>query len=411
MTIRENELRVLVVAPTGRDGLLICSLLAGNGIACASLATSEMARMELQAGAGVIILAEETLTLPDVAAWAAQISEQPSWSDLPLLLLTMAGAVNAESRRKALARKPLGNQVLLERPVRPDTLISAVQAALRSRRRQYQVRDLMAERHVAEEALRKAEKLAVAARLAASFSHEINNPLASVTNLLYLIGLSSSLNETRNYAGIASRELARVSEIVTRNLKFHSEPIKPAAVEITQVVNAALNLYQGRLATAGISIERDFRECPLVLGMAGELRQLIVNLIANALDAIGHGGTLKIRIAAAREHRNGSRPGVRVTVGDSGSGIRPEIRNTLFEPFVGTRENTGTGLGLWVSAEIVRRHGGTIRVKSRVRPPFTGTVFSVFLPAHPGWTPAHHSASDYGCESLLLTNQLHPRNN
>lgn len=407
MTIRENELRVLVVAPTGRDGLLICRLLAGNGIACASLATSEMARSELQAGAGVIILAEEILTLPDVAAWAAQISEQPSWSDLPLLLLTMAGAVNAESRRKALARKPLGNQVLLERPVRPDTLISAVQAALRSRHRQYQVRDLMAERHVAEEALRKAEKLAVAARLAASFSHEINNPLASVTNLLYLIGLSSSLNETRNYAGIASRELARVSEIVTQNLKFHSEPIRPAAVEITQVVNAALNLYQGRLATAEISIERDFRDCPLVLGMAGELRHLIVNLIANALDAIGHGGSLRIRIAGAHERRNGS-PGVRVTVGDSGSGIRPEIRNTLFEPFVSTRGNTGTGLGLWVSSEIVRRHGGTIRAKSRVRPPFTGTVFSVFLPAHPGWTSAHHSASDYEGERLLLMNQSHP---
>ena len=198
MTSQENEFRVLVVAPSGRDGPLICDLLASNGIFCASLSTSEMARMELNAGAGALILAEEILTLPDIAAWAEQISQQPSWSDLPLLLLTMAGAVSAESRRKALARKPLGNQVLLERPVRPDTLISAVQAALRSRRRQYQVRDLMAERRVAEQALRKAEKLAVAARLAASFSHEINNPLESVTNLLYLVGGSSSLNEAES---------------------------------------------------------------------------------------------------------------------------------------------------------------------------------------------------------------------
>ncbi|MGB9148115.1 MAG: ATP-binding protein [Acidobacteriaceae bacterium] len=110
---------------------------------------------------------------------------------------------------------------------------------------------------------------------------------------------------------------------------------------------------------------------------------MIQNLIANALDAIGHGGRLRIRITGAHERRNGS-PGVRVTVGDSGSGISPEIRNMLFEPFVSTRENTGTGLGLWVSAEIVRRHGGTIRVKSRLRPPFTGTVFSVFLPAPVG---------------------------
>ncbi|MGB6131383.1 MAG: ATP-binding protein [Acidobacteriaceae bacterium] len=398
MTIRENELRVLVVAPTGRDGLLVCNLLAANGIACASLSTSEMARMELDAGAGVIILAEEILTLPDIAAWAAQISEQPSWSDLPLLLLTMAGPVNAESRRKTLARKPLGNQVLLERPVRPDTLISAVQAALRSRRRQYQVRDLIAERHAAEEALRKAEKLAVAARLAASFSHEINNPLAAVTNLLYLIGISSSLDDTQTYATVAAKELARVSEMVSRNLKFHRESNKPVAVQIAQVLNAALDLYQPRLAAADILIERDFRECAPVLGSPGELRHLMLNLIANALDAIGRCGTLKLRIAGTREHKNGTRSGVRVTVGDTGSGIRPEIRNTLFEPFVGTKGNIGTGLGLWVSSEIVRRHGGTIRVKSRFNSSSPGTAFSVFLPSHPNWTAAARLGEERHCE-------------
>ncbi|MFZ0633294.1 MAG: ATP-binding protein [Acidobacteriaceae bacterium] len=404
MTARENELRVLVVAPTGRDGPMICNLLAGNGLACVSSGTSEAARMELKAGAGAIVMAEEVLTLPEIAAWAAQVSEQPSWSDLPLLLLTAAGAVNGANLRKALARKPLGNVILLERPVRPETLISAMQAALRSRGRQYQVRDFMAERLVAEQALRRAEKLAVAARLAASFSHEINNPLAAVTNLLYLIGVSSSLDETQEYAEIATRELTRVSEIVTRNLRFHKESIKPGAVEITEVVNAALNLYQVRLATAKISIERDFRECSPIVGVGGELRQLIVNLIANALDAIGHGGTLKIRIAATHERSNGSRPGVRVTIGDSGSGIRPEIRNTLFEPFVSTKGNTGTGLGLWVSSEIVRRHGGTIQVKSRVNSSLTGTVFSIFLPSHHNWTPSRHGGEvqDCGCQTLLL---------
>jgi signal transduction histidine kinase len=390
MTIRENELRVLVIAPSGRDGELICNLLGSKGMACVPSATSEMARMELNAGAGAIILAEEMLTLPDIALWAAQISEQPSWSDLPLILLTMAGAVRAESRRKASAREALGNQVLLERPVRPDTLISTVQAALRSRLRQYQLRDFISAQVVAEEALRKAEKLAVVARLAASFSHEINNPLESVTNLLYLIGVSSSIDETRTYAETASRELARVSEMVSQNLRIHRESIKPVAVEITQVANSALNLYQARLTAAGISIERDFRECSPVLGAPGELRQLMLNLIANALDAIGKGGTLKIRIADSCEHNHGSRPGVRVTIGDTGSGIRPEIRKMLFEPFVSTKGNTGTGLGLWVSSEIVRKHGGTIRVKSRSHPPFTGTVFSIFLPSHPNWITAHH---------------------
>ena len=94
----------------------------------------------------------------------------------------------------------------------------------------------------------------------------------------------------------------------------------------------------------------------------------------------GDGGTLKLRIAGSHEHNNGSRSGVRVTIGDTGSGISPEIRQSIFEPFVGTKGDTGTGLGLWIGYEIVRKHGGTIQVKSRAHSAFTGTVFSVFLP-------------------------------
>ena len=161
MTTHESDLRVLVVAPSGRDGPMICELLAANGIASVFAADPEMARHELHTGAGAVVLAEEVLTLPVIAAWGADVSAQASWSDLPLILLTIAGAVSAESRRKALARQPMGNLVLLERPVRPETLISTVEAALRSRRRQYQVRDFIAEQQAAEETLRKAEKLAV----------------------------------------------------------------------------------------------------------------------------------------------------------------------------------------------------------------------------------------------------------
>jgi len=130
-------------------------------------------------------------------------------------------------------------------------------------------------------------------------------------------------------------------------------------------------------------VERDFRECEPVLALAGELRQLIVNLVGNAVDAMGRGGTLKIRIAGARERRNGARPGIRLTVADTGTGIHPEIKKKLFEPFVSTKGDTGTGLGLWVSSEIVQKHSGTIQVKSSAISPVTGTVFSVFLPLQP----------------------------
>ena len=250
------------------------------------------------------------------------------------------------------------------------------------------MRDFLDASRVTEKALRKSEKLALAGRLAASIAHEINNPLASVTNLLYLIRTSASLEDAKKHTEVAERELARVSQIVTQTLRFYREPSKPAYVQIPEILDSALTLYQPRLTHAEIIIERDFRECTPILAMAGELRQVILNLIGNALDAIGRGGTLKLRVTNTREHSNGSRPGIRLTIADTGSGIEPEIRKTLFEPFVSTKGNMGTGLGLWISSEIIRKHGGTIQVKSRALPPSTGAVFSVFLPLTPSGVPA-----------------------
>lgn len=377
MTTTEIELRALVIAPTGRDAELICNLLASQNISCEIFPSAEAARVEAGAGAGVVIMAEEALLLPDVDLWAKQMGEQPSWSELFFILLTVPGE---RSRRRMLAQQPLGNIVLLERPVRPETLISTVRAALRSRRRQYEMRDHLATVGLAEVALRKSEKLAVAGRLALSISHEINNPLAAVTNLLYLIGTSSTLDESKAWAETAARELARVAEIVTQTLRFYRDPSKPTVVHIDEIVDSALALYLPRLASAEIEIERDFRNCSPIVAMSGELRQVTLNLIGNAVDAIGHGGRLKIRAANARQHSNGSLRGVRLTIADTGSGIPPEVRDSLFEPFVSTKGDTGTGLGLWLSSQIVRKHGGTIQVKSRARPPDSGTVFSVFLP-------------------------------
>lgn len=386
MTSREHESRVLVYTPTGRDALLICNLLTSKGIACVSLPNAETALIELKMGAAVLVLAEEGLTLTNVTKWSAQISEQPSWSDFPIILLTVSGEVDRESKRRMLARQPLGNLVLLERPVRPETFISTVQAALRSRLRQYQMRDFLDQIRATEEALRKSEKLAVAGRLAASIAHEINNPLESVINLLYLIGTSTSLEEAKNHTDVAAGELARVSQIVTHTLSFYREPNRPVYVQIPEILNSALTLYHGRLSHAEISVERDLRECSPILAMAGELRQVILNLIGNALDAIGQSGTLKVRVANTHEHSNGSRPGVRLTIADNGSGIRPEIRSTIFEPFVSTKGKMRTGLGLWISSEIIRKHGGIIQVKSRTVSP-SGTVFSVFLPLIPKTNP------------------------
>jgi signal transduction histidine kinase len=387
----DHDLHVLVVAPTGRDGILICALLTKQGIQCTVCPTSEAALERLDETAGALIVAEEVFTPSNIAVWGAKISAQPSWSDFPIIVLTVAGAVDPSSQKKMLFREPLGNVVLLERPIRPETLISTVKASLRSRRRQYQMREYLAERRKTEKALLQSEKLAVAGRLAASIAHEINNPLEAVTNLLYLIGKASSLEEAKLYAETATGELARVSEIAIHTLKFFRQLSKPTKVYLTELVDSALVLYQGRLVSARVGVQRDYRACPPITAMAGELRQVIVNLVGNAVDAMRGGGTLSIRIDRAREYCNGSRPGMRLTIADSGSGIPPEIRSRLFEPFVSSKGETGTGLGLWVSSEIVRKHGGTIKFRSRSAAPSKGTVFSIFLPAQSDFANLNHS--------------------
>jgi signal transduction histidine kinase len=395
----QHELRVLVVTPTGRDGPLICTLLSSKGIVCVNFQTAEAARIDLSAAAGgALILAEEALGVSDIVRWTEQVADQPSWSDFPIILLTVAGEVDNQSQRNMLVRQPLGNLVLLERPSRPETLVSTIQAALRSRRRQYEIRDYLAQRQLTEEALRRSEKLAVAGRLAASIAHEINNPLQSATNLLYLIGTSTTLQDSNQHALVAATELARVSEIVTHTLRFHQQQSRPSLVQVGDLVESVLVLFGGRLVSSRIAIERDFRESQPIVAMAGELRQVVTNLVGNALDAMGGGGTLKIRVANTIERRNGARPGIRLTISDTGTGIHPEIKEKLFEPFVSTKGNTGCGLGLWVSSGIVHKHGGSIQVRSNALSA-TGSVFSIFLPAQPQFADASHSTIPERCDS------------
>ena len=367
-------MRAVVFTPSGRDGSLLCQILERAGIAGYECHSAEQACEEVVRGAGVLILAEEALTPVLVVALTRVLDAQPRWSDFPVVLLTSRGAVSPHSERQRELRYPLGNLLLLERPVRPESMLSTVQGALRARRRQYQVRDQMEQYRRAEAALRKSEKLALAGRLAASIAHEINNPLTAVTNLHYLMTRSDSLREIKRLLAVADEELARVAEIAKQTLKFHREASRSAAVELRDVIESVLTLYRGRLHAAGIEVVTEFRPAPAITGFAGELRQLFANLVGNALDAMWGGGRLRIRI---RPVGRGGQPGVLVTVADSGVGIPPEVRPQLFEPFVSTKDSTGTGLGLWVAAEIARHHSGSIRLKSREG---AGTVFTVFVP-------------------------------
>ncbi|HST76886.1 MAG TPA: ATP-binding protein, partial [Verrucomicrobiae bacterium] len=299
-------------------------------------------------------------------------------SDLPVIVLTGAGG------SKFTARSPLyrsySNITLLERPVRPEILVSAVETALRARLRQYEVRDYMDRQAESQEALRRTEKLAVAGRMAASIAHEINNPLAAITNLLFLISTSKELEAIKKYNAIAQEELRRVSEIANQTLRFYRAPNPPELVKISEVTDSALALFRSKLRTNSIKVHRDYAEHAEITVSLGELRQVLVNLIANAIDALPNGGNLLLRTSAVRHPRDG-REGVSITVADDGQGISPEAQKRIFSPFFTTKGTTGTGLGLWLTRDILEHQRGYIRYRNHHSP--HGAVFTIWLPIRP----------------------------
>ncbi len=237
------------------------------------------------------------------------------------------------------------------------------------------------ERKRAEESMRRSEKLAAAGRLAASIAHEINNPLESITNLLYLLRLNKSLDtEAQEFTMLAQQELARVGEITQQTLRFNRSSSTPLDVPIPDVLRSVLMLHAGRLRSPKIDVQLRLSDSAILFGYAGELRQLFANLVGNAIDAMPNGGRLYLR---AREARRAGKRGLRITVGDTGTGMSDAVRRRIFEPFFTTKEVTGTGLGLWVSDEILTRHRGAVLVRSRearTSGDRSGTVFSIFLP-------------------------------
>jgi PAS domain S-box-containing protein len=230
----------------------------------------------------------------------------------------------------------------------------------------------------AEQALQRSEKLATAGRLTAAIAHEINNPLEAITNLLYLARRDPARAD--QHLEMAEREVQRVADIAQQTLGFFREATEPKALNVSSTLNEVVQLYSAKLMTKRIQVEKEFRNGCEIHGFAGELRQLFANLIVNAVDAMPEGGRLRLRVAAGHEYSGSGRAGVRVTVADNGTGISPQDRSRLFEPFYTTKKDSGTGLGLWLSEGIIRKHHGRIQVRSCAHPGRSGTTFSLFLP-------------------------------
>ena len=232
-----------------------------------------------------------------------------------------------------------------------------------------------------EEVLRRTEKLAVAGRFAASIAHEINNPLEAITNCLYLLGHTSLTPDGVNYLDLAQKELNRVAQITMQTLRFYRRSTRPALTDVEDLIDTVLTIFDSRLRRAQIEVFRSSRPAPLVFAHDGELRQVLANLVGNAIDALPNGGCIYLRTAPVIDISG--RTAVALTVADTGTGMDKTTQRRIFEPFFTTKGITGTGLGLWISQEIIERHNGSIHV--RTRPSISasrsgGTVFRLVFP-------------------------------
>lgn len=239
-------------------------------------------------------------------------------------------------------------------------------------------RDISAQKR-AEETLRMTEKLAAVGRMASSIAHDINNPLEAITNLLFLLEGEKLSERGKYFLSTAQHELARVSHVAAQSLGFYRKDRKPGLVAVPLILDEALALHRDRIYSLYIEVTRKYLSVPDISCQPGELLQVMVNLIGNALDAMPANGKLQLVIRQATDWRTG-RAGLRITITDSGNGMSVETRRRMFEPFYTTKTATGTGLGLWICADIIHQLKGRISVRSSQAPGHNGSAFAVFLP-------------------------------
>jgi signal transduction histidine kinase len=238
----------------------------------------------------------------------------------------------------------------------------------------------ISEKRRAERAVRDSERLAMTGRMASTLAHEIHNPLDTVGSLLYLIEQDADAPETvRRRATMASEEVTRVTQMTRHMLSFQREAKTPVPIKIGEVLDNVIALYERKIESSGIQVEKQVEFEGEFIGLPGEMRQVFANLVSNAIEAIGKNGKIRLHAYASRDWRQGRR-GLRVTVADNGPGIPAEVRDKIFDPFFTTKGEAGTGLGLWIISGIVGNNDGILRVRTICKDGRSGTCFSVFFP-------------------------------
>ncbi len=239
------------------------------------------------------------------------------------------------------------------------------------------IRDVSARKQT-ERALLQSEKLASVGRLASSIAHEINNPLESITNLLYILDGITTDPEMKSYVNTAQDEVTRVSQIATHTLRFHRQSTRKSDLDLRDLFESTLALYRARLLNSGIMASVDRSDSKPLYCFEGELRQILANLVGNAFDAMRTGGRLRLRAREVTDWKTNDH-GIRITVADNGIGMNADTQSRIFEPFFSTKGIGGTGLGLWITQDLIEKNGGTIRVWSNDAAGKSGTVFVLFF--------------------------------
>ena len=385
-TIREGERfreeHVLILAPTAKDASLCRSVLAEAGVQCiVSRDTGDLCS-GIDAGAGVAVLSEEALTSEGLKLLRLVIGRQPAWSDFPLLVLTQEGA---DSEVVLRTLETLGNVTLLERPVRVPALVSAVRAALRARRRQYQIRDYLTESNRVAASLREADRRKD--EFLAILAHELRNPLAPLRNAVEAMRRLPNDREALGWArGLIERQVVQMVRLIDDLLDLSRVSrgrieLKYENVELATVINGALEICGPAIEQAGHRLTVQLPPAPVCLrGDPTRLVQVVCNLISNAAKYTPAGG--RIEVGARRGHT-----GIEIAVRDNGMGIPTDMLRKVFDMFTQVersleRAQGGLGIGLTLVKRLVEMHGGSVEARSAG--PGQGSEFLVRLPEHSG---------------------------
>jgi PAS domain S-box-containing protein len=243
-----------------------------------------------------------------------------------------------------------------------------------------------------EKMLIQSEKLAATGRMAAAIAHEINNPLESLMNLIFLARKNSATTpQVQGYLLTAESELERVSHIARQTLGYYRDTGSPSEVYLHDLIENVLTVYQSKLLTNGIMVESSYNDLRKISVSPGEILQVYSNVIANAIDAMRDGGRLFVSLRATMSLDG---DGIQTIVRDEGMGISQEYFERIFEPFFTTKGNLGTGIGLWVTKQLVERRGGQIAVNSSTEPGKSGTSIAIYIPfTHPAKAKADEQSA------------------